>query len=162
MLLYKPDKNALEWKALAAACEARKTNPVELLDACGAIPSTHDYHFDAFVAEAFPQGLAFPPWGNAAALPELPMAPVRAFSIDDATTTEIDDAFSVRELANGNYEVGIHIACPALAIPRDSALDRIARARLVDRVHARAQAHDAARRGGRRVHAEGRRRRRRR
>jgi exoribonuclease-2 len=55
---------------------------------------------------------------------------VRAFSIDDATTTEIDDAFSVRELANGHYEVGIHIACPALAMPRDSGLDRIARARL--------------------------------
>jgi exoribonuclease-2 len=55
---------------------------------------------------------------------------VRAFSIDDATTTEIDDAFSMRELANGNVEIGIHIACPALAIPRGSALDAIARERL--------------------------------
>ena len=54
----------------------------------------------------------------------------RAFSIDDATTTEIDDAYSVRELPNGNYEVGIHIACPALAMPRGSPLDRIARSRL--------------------------------
>ena len=130
MLLYKPDKNALEWKALHAACEARRTNAVELLNACGAIPSTHDYHFDGFVAQAFPQGIAFPPWGALPALPELPLADVRAFSIDDASTTEIDDAFSVRELPNGNYEVGIHIACPALAMPRDSALDRIARSRL--------------------------------
>jgi exoribonuclease-2 len=130
MLLYKPDKNALEWKALAAACDARKTNPVQLLDECGAIPSTHDYHFNGFVAEAFPGGLEFPAWGALPPLPELAVSGARAFSIDDATTTEIDDAFSVRELPNGNYEVGIHIACPALAMPRDSALDRIARSRL--------------------------------
>ena len=130
MLLYKPDKNALEWKALAAACEARKSNPLQVLAACGAIASTHDYHFNAFIAEAFPQGVAFPPWGALPLLPDLPLSQVRAFSIDDASTTEIDDAFSVRELANGNHEVGIHIACPALSITRDSALDRIARERL--------------------------------
>ena len=85
----------------------------------------------AFLAEAFPQGTAFPAVGRRCPrCPSCRTAAARAFSIDDATTTEIDDAFSVRELANGNYEVGIHIACPALAIPRDSALDRIARTRL--------------------------------
>jgi len=130
MLLYKPDKNALEWKALAAACEAAKSNPIDLLAACGAIPSTHDYHFNRFLCEAFPKGVAFPDWGALPAPPDLPRADVRAFSIDDATTTEIDDAFSVRELPNGNVEIGIHIACPALAIPRGSALDAIARERL--------------------------------
>jgi exoribonuclease-2 len=130
MLLYQPDKNALEWKALAAACEAAQTNPAALLAACGAIPSTHDYHFNRFLHDAFPQGVAFAAWGDLPAVPELATASVRAFSIDDATTTEIDDAFSVRDLPNGNYEVGIHIACPALAIPRGSALDRIARSRL--------------------------------
>lgn len=130
MLLYKPDKNALEWKALAAACDALKTNPLDLLAACGAIASTHDYHFNRFLSEAFPQGVSFPAWGALPAVPDLPIALVRAFSIDDATTTEIDDAFSVRELPNGNYEVGIHIACPALAMPRESPLDRIARRRL--------------------------------
>jgi len=62
--------------------------------------------------------------------PALPRADVCAFSIDDATTTEIDDAFSVRELPNGNVEIGIHIACPALGIARGSPLDAIARARL--------------------------------
>ncbi|MBK9117815.1 MAG: RNB domain-containing ribonuclease [Betaproteobacteria bacterium] len=130
MLLYKPDKNALEWKALAAACDAGRTNPVELLAACGAIPSSHEYHFNRFLAEAFPNGVACGEWGALPTLPELPVAPAPAFSIDDATTTEIDDAFSVRELANGHYEVGIHIACPALSLPRGGALDRVARARL--------------------------------
>ncbi|MEO8346887.1 MAG: RNB domain-containing ribonuclease [Betaproteobacteria bacterium] len=130
MLLYKPDKNTLEWKALAAACDAGKTNPVDLLAASGAIPSTHDFHFNRFLADAFPKGIAFPEWGTLPPSPELPRADVRAFSIDDAATTEIDDAFSVRELANGNVEIGIHIACPALAITRGSALDAIARERL--------------------------------
>ena len=129
MLLYKPDKLALETRALYAACEALQTNPVALLAACGAIPSTHDYHFNGFVLEAFPQGTAFPPQG-APVLPELPRAPVRAFSIDDATTTEIDDAFSVRPLANGHLEIGIHIAAPALAVPHGSVLEAAARSRL--------------------------------
>ena len=50
MLLYQPDKSALEWKALAAACDATQTNPAALLAACGAIPSTHDYHFNRFLS----------------------------------------------------------------------------------------------------------------
>ena len=130
MLLHKPDRNALEWKALAAACDALQTNPLALLAQVGAIPSTHDYHYDAFVAEAFPRGTGFPGWGSLPQSPDLPIADARAFSIDDATTTEIDDAFSVRPLASGHYEVGIHIACPAVAIERGSALDAIARDRL--------------------------------
>ena len=130
MLLYKPDKNALEWKALAAACEAARTNPVTLLAECGAIPSSHEYHYNAFLAQAYPQGVAFPPSVAPPPSPDLPVADARAFSIDDATTTEIDDAFSVRELPNGNVEVGIHIAAPALGIARGSPLDAIARARL--------------------------------
>ena len=130
MLLYQPDKNTLEWKALAAASEAAQKNPVALLSNCGAIPSTHEYHYNAFLAQAFPQGSSFAPHGPLPPLPELPIAEVRAFSIDDATTTEVDDAFSVRELSNGHYEIGIHIAAPALGIPRGSSLDALARARL--------------------------------
>jgi exoribonuclease-2 len=130
MLLYKPDKGSLEWKALSAACDALGTNPVALLDRCGAIPSTHEYHYQRFVTEAFPHGTEFPAWGALPPLPDLPVAGVEAFSIDDHTTTEIDDAFSVRRLPNGHYEVGVHIAAPALAIARGSTLDAIARGRL--------------------------------
>jgi hypothetical protein len=49
MLLYAPDKNTLEWKALAQACDEEKTNPVALLAQCGALASTHDYHFNRFL-----------------------------------------------------------------------------------------------------------------
>ena len=130
MLLYKPDKNSLEWKALSRACDAARMNPIELLAACHAIASTHDYHFNRFVAEAFPTGIEFPPDIPVPPLPELPQADVRAFSIDDASTTEIDDAFSVTRLAGDRYQIGIHIACPALALSRGSPHDAIARQRL--------------------------------
>ena len=130
MLLYKPDKLALETRAVAAASEALKTNPLALLAACGAIASTHDYHYNRFLFEAFPRGTQFPLWSDPPPAPELPLAPVQAFSIDDASTTEIDDAFSVRLLGNGHLEVGIHIAAPACVIAHGSTLDAIARARL--------------------------------
>jgi len=130
MLLYRPDKSAPEWKALDAACGAERIGALDLLRACGAIPSSHDYHFKRFLTETFPQGTAFPPWDPLPALPDLPVAPVRAFSIDDMSTTEIDDAFSVRELAGGQREIGIHIAAPGLLIAPGTTLDAIARRRL--------------------------------
>ena len=130
MLLHRPDRNAPEWKALAAASDAARTSPLAMLAACGAIPSSFDYHFRRFELEAFPDGTSFPPWGALGDIAELPVAPVAALSIDEAATTEIDDAFSVRALAAGGFEIGIHIACPALAIAEGSALDAIARRRL--------------------------------
>jgi exoribonuclease-2 len=130
MLLYKPDKLALETRALNAACAALQTSPTALLMACGAIPSTHDFHFNRFLFEVFPHGTGFAPYGVLPELAEPPLAVARAVSIDDAATTEIDDAFSVRPLANGHFEIGIHIAAPAAAIARGSPLDAVARARL--------------------------------
>src|SRR5690606_36288339 len=60
----------------------------------------------------------------------LPKADIAAFSIDDSTTTEIDDAFSLQVLDNGNTLVGIHIAAPATGITPDSVLDQVALHRL--------------------------------
>ena len=45
---------------------------------------------------------------------EMPVAAVKAFSVDDATTTEIDDAFSLTLQDDGVLRLGIHIAAPAL------------------------------------------------
>lgn len=128
-LLYKPDKNSIEWKALEDASAAQRLTPVRVIERCGGIPSTHDYHLRRFLFEHFPRGVDV-----AAALPEdaedLPLSNVVAFSIDDASTTEIDDAFSVTALPGGNARIGIHIAAPAIGMPVQSALDEIARARL--------------------------------
>lgn len=128
-LLYHPDRNSIEAKALEAACAATRLSPAHLLQRCGALPSAYDYHRNKFLFEHFPRGTGFPPL-DPAPTPELPLATVQAFSIDDATTTEIDDAFSLTRLSNGNWQVGIHIAVPALGIPPDSALDALAAGRL--------------------------------
>ena len=112
-----------EWKALDAACEAERIGALRLLRACGAIPSTHDYHFNRFLAEAFPHGTGFPAWGSLPPMPELPVRRCARSRSTMRSTTEIDDAFSVRELPGGHREIGIHIAAPALLIPRGTPLD---------------------------------------
>jgi exoribonuclease-2 len=128
-LLYKPDRNTIEVKALEAACAATHLSAAHLMQRCGALPSTHDYHLQKFLFEHFPNGTGFPPV-ELSSWEELPLSGVQAFSIDDAATTEIDDAISVEKLDNGNWRVGVHIAAPALGIPRDSDCDRVAAQRL--------------------------------
>ena len=129
-LLHKPDKNALEFKALAEACAQTGLTPVLLMDKCGAIPSSHEYHLQAFLLEHFPKGAGFPELHAPPPPPDLPQGDAPAFSIDDAATTEIDDAFSVIFRPDGSVRVGIHIAAPALGITPDSELDRVAATRL--------------------------------
>ncbi|MDD5329407.1 MAG: RNB domain-containing ribonuclease [Sulfuricella sp.] len=129
-LLYAPDKNTLEFKAVDKACAETGLSLVRLLDQCGAIPSSHDYHLNRFLRENFPHGTDFPPYGELALPPEPAHSDAQAFSIDDAATTEIDDAFSVMRLANGNWRVGVHIAAPGLGFAPGDALDEIAARRL--------------------------------
>jgi exoribonuclease-2 len=128
-LLYKPDRNTLEVKALEAACTATRLSVAHLLQRCGAIHSTQAYHLERFLFENFPQGTDFAEI-DLATWPDLPLAADTAFSIDDATTTEIDDAFSVRTLANGNWRIGVHIAAPSLGIIPGSPGDAIAMQRM--------------------------------
>lgn len=128
-LLFKPDKNTLEYKALDAASNALQTTPQRLMLECGGLASPKQLHLSRFLFENFPKGVGFPAVGIPN-VPALPVADVQAFSIDDVTTTEIDDAFSVVTLGDGMVRVGIHIAAPALGIRRDDAIDMIARARM--------------------------------
>jgi exoribonuclease-2 len=129
-LLNSPEKQSLGYRALVAAADRARMAPVHLLAKAGAIPSTHALHFQRFLRATFPKGIAFPSHVPLPAIADLPTANVRAFSIDDATTTEIDDALSVQPLASGGFRLGIHIAAPALAITINSELDRVARDRL--------------------------------
>ncbi len=123
MLLYEPDKNSFEYKTLDTAANELHISHLKLLQACGAIPSTHDFHLGAFLREYFAKGTDFPSIDLAVSPADLVLADVEAFSIDDSTTTEIDDAFSIKTLTDGTTQVGIHIAAPALGIPVDSVLD---------------------------------------
>ena len=129
-LLTKPDKNTIEYKALEAAAAARGISQARLMLECGGIPSARALHEARFLSEFFPHGTGFAAV-TVGALPEdLPDANVEAFSIDDVTTTEIDDAFSVEHLADGRVRIGVHIAAPALGITPGDAIDAIARTRL--------------------------------
>ncbi len=159
-LIYKPDRNRGETKALEAACGETGKSVARLLFDCGALASTHDYHLGRFLFEYFPEGkggTGFPSYvppraigaqrptssplpgeggrgdgsanGDAEGL-ELALAQVQAFSIDDAHTTEIDDAFSVTAKPEGGWRIGIHIAAPGLGFAPDTDLGRIARERL--------------------------------
>jgi exoribonuclease-2 len=129
-LLYRPDRNRIEVKALEAACVDTGLSAARLLLKCGALASSHDLHFNRFLFEQFPEGTDFPPFEPPGAPTDLPLAGVAAFSIDDAATTEIDDAFSVTPKEGSGWTIGIHIAAPALGFARGSELDAIARKRL--------------------------------
>jgi exoribonuclease II len=129
-ILFKPDKNAPEYKAVVEASRATHLAPLALLQQAGAIDSAYQFHWKRFLFENFPKGTGFPAVEAPAIRDELPLATVQAFSIDDSATTEIDDALSVQGLGTGTVTVGIHIAAPGLAVQPGDAVDRLGRARL--------------------------------
>ena len=129
-LLYEPDRNKPETKAFETACAETGLTAAQLLFRCGAIKSPYYLHYKRFLREQFPKGVGFPALSAPGLPSDLPRADVRAFSIDDANTTEIDDALSVTWLPGIGTRIGVHIAAPALAIERGSPLDGVARTRL--------------------------------
>jgi exoribonuclease-2 len=130
-ILFKPDKNAPEYKAVVAAAHSSHTAPLPLLERAGAITSAYQFHWQRFLFDQFPKGTGFPALQAPAITDELPLAPVQAFSIDDSHTTEIDDALSLQGLgSSGTVTLGIHIAAPALAIQPEGAIDAVARTRM--------------------------------
>lgn len=129
-ILFKPDKNAPEYKAVVEASRATKMAPLELLHRAGAIDSAYQFHWKRFLFDNFPKGTGFPALQAPQPPADLPLADVQAFSIDDSATTEIDDALSVTGLGTGTVTVGIHIAAPGLAITPGSDLDKLGRTRL--------------------------------
>ncbi len=135
-LLFSPDKNTSAYKALIAACSQTGESPAQLMIRCGAIDSPLAYHQGLFLRAHFPNGamhhakIGVDLATYDAAIADLPLAEVKAFSIDDSGTTEIDDALSVTELDEGGHRIGIHIAAPGLAIVKDDPLDQVARNRM--------------------------------
>ncbi|POZ63095.1 ribonuclease catalytic domain-containing protein [Chromobacterium alticapitis] len=129
-LLWKPDKNTLEFKAFDQASRETGLPPLRLADKVGGIPSVPDYLMAGFQMEFFPKGIGFGKYAPPLEAPELPVSSAQAFSIDDANTTEIDDALSVEDLPNGNKRVGIHIAAPTLGVPLDSDIEKMVLSRL--------------------------------
>ena len=129
-ILFRPDKAAPEYKAVVEASRATHLAPLDLLQRAGAIDSPYRFHWSRFLFENFPKGTGFPVLQAPPIKDELPVAGVRAFSIDDSATTEIDDALSVLGLGSGQVTVGIHIAAPGLAVQPGDPVDLVGRARL--------------------------------
>jgi exoribonuclease II len=128
-ILFKPDKNGAEYKAVVEAAKRSQKAPLDLLTAAGAIDSPYQFHWKRFLFEHFPKGTGFAALDAPAIKDALPLSAVQAFSIDDSQTTEIDDALSVQGLGTGTVVFGVHIAAPGLAIAPDSAIDKAARER---------------------------------
>ena len=114
-ILHAPDKQSLTYKAFTKAADALKTSAYELAKKTGGITSIPQYLQDGFEIKYFPKGTGFPDLALPE-MPDLPKADVTAFSIDDESTTEVDDALSLTDLGNGTKRVGIHIAAPSLAV----------------------------------------------
>jgi exoribonuclease-2 len=129
-LLFKPDKTALEWRAIDQAATEAGRSPPKVLAAAGALSGPEDLFLRRFAFEHFPRGTGFAPMGELLEPADLPEATVTAFSIDDEETTEIDDAFSVERRPDGRLRVGVHIAAPALFFGTGHALEAVARERL--------------------------------
>jgi exoribonuclease-2 len=122
-ILFKPDKNGPAYKAVVEAAKTAQRAPLDLLKDAGAIDSPYLFHYKRFLFEHFPKGTGFPALQAPPITDALPLAAVRAFSIDDSMTTEIDDALSVQGLGTGTVTYGIHIAAPSLAIAPGSPVD---------------------------------------
>lgn len=124
-ILYAPDKQSLPYKAFRKAADTLKMSDYELAKHTKGITSLPQYLLQQFEYKYFPKGVM----AQAIPLPELPQhlptAPVAAFSIDDLTTTEVDDALSIQNLNNGNKRLGIHIAAPSLGVTPHSEIEKL-------------------------------------
>ncbi len=135
-ILFAPDKQSIGYKALDAACAQTGLAAPRLLHRAGVFTDAYDYFLERFLFEHFPErlgGRGFPAVspGEAVPLNDLPLSDNGpAFSIDDSSTTEIDDAFSIGTVRPGVKRVGIHIAAPGLGFRPASPMDDIARQRL--------------------------------
>ena len=127
------DRQSVGWRALDLACQQTGLSPERLLLKVGALPSARAVHEQRFLRSHFPTGTDFPAalsQYQPPVLDHLPESPVEAFSIDDSSTTEIDDCLSVQWLDDGMARIGVHIAAPALGIRPGDGVDQVARERM--------------------------------
>ena len=136
-ILFKPEKNSAAYKCVVEAAKRSQAPAIEVLKRAGAIASAYEFHWQRFLFDHFPKGIAFPtqtpepePAHIKTLTESLPLSLAKAYSIDDSQTTEIDDALSVQGLGTESVTVGVHIAAPALWIKTQDPVDLIARARL--------------------------------
>ena len=130
-VLYGPDKNELEEKAVDRACAQLNLGRRELFKKLSVLPKPEDFHYGQFLYDQFNNSSQHRNNERVEEAVGLSEARVSAFSIDDAATTEIDDAFSLSANDdNGGWHLGIHIAAPGLCVTPESPLDNELRSRM--------------------------------
>ena len=113
MLLFKPDKMALEWRALDAAAHAAGATPQRVLALAGALAGPEDFFLRRFAFELFPRGTGFE------AMPGLdePAGLSNPIPLPSPSTTRRPPRLTTRSMArldDGSLRVGVHIAAPAV------------------------------------------------
>ena len=129
-LMTVPDKGSAAFRALKKHAGGDGANIARFFIEKGVLPDAKAY-FSALFERAWRTRNAPDEKGEfkLSPPPEWPVAAATAFSVDDAGTTEVDDAFSATVRGDGRLRIGVHIAAPAAVIARGSAADKIARAR---------------------------------
>ena len=139
-LLIRPDKQSVEYKALEQAAFECQVSLEQLALQRGLLPSAYSLHRARFMAQGLHHAANDAPANSQQAIADcrgrrddllasLPLASSPAYSLDDAATTEVDDALSYEALPSGGFRVGVHIAAPGLAIEPGSLLGQWARER---------------------------------
>ncbi len=136
LLSSKRDRHSPYVKAVELACSQLNICTSELLYNNKVFNTIYEIHYLKFIENHFKEGISFKQ--NDLSASDLTTTQVvddadvsvKAFSIDDSSTTEIDDAFSVRFLNDDKTIVGIHIAAPGLFIQQGSDVDAIAKRRI--------------------------------
>ncbi len=128
-LVYQADKNTHPWKTLEWVAEQMHRTVPQLVFGHKDQGGARAWHEGLFAFEYFTHWPVCS-YTTPLELSEWPLAEGFAFSLDDRSTTEIDDAFSLKALSTGEWLVGIHIAAPALGIEPNSQWDGMAQERL--------------------------------
>ena len=131
-ILFKPDKNAPEYKAVVEAARATQAAPLALLARAGAIDSPYQFHWQRFLFENFPKGTGFPGAAGAGHRRRTAAGRRRRGLFDRRLADHRDRrrAVGAAGWARTASRSAIHIAAPALALTPGGALDQLARERL--------------------------------
>lgn len=112
--LHRPDKNSQLFRAITEAGKVLSLSSLELCHKVELVANIEEFFVFEFMADNFPKGIDYSKNNSQIDWSHLKHnTSLEVFSIDDSTTTEIDDAFSIQYAPNG-YIVGVHIAAPAL------------------------------------------------
>jgi hypothetical protein len=151
-ILFKPDKNAPEYKAVVEAARSSHLNPLALLEKAGAINSAYQFHWQRFLFDQFPKGTGFPALQAPAITDELPLAPCRRFPSTIRTPPRSTTRSRCRAWAAARSRWASTSRRRAWRFsPRRHRPGGAPPA--VHRLHAGPQDHHAARRGGAGLHA---------